>query len=46
MEVIEIELASAVEKLTSGGPLWTEIARDGRVVHGAPINELREMANT
>ena len=37
VEVIEIELASAVKKLVSGGPLWTEIARDGVVVHGAPL---------
>ena len=45
VEVIEIGLASAIEKLTSGGPLWTEIARDGLVVHGVTINELREMAD-
>ena len=45
VEFIEIGLASAIEKLTSGGPLWTEIARDGLVVHGATINELREMAD-
>jgi len=37
VEVIEIGLASAIENLTSGGPLWTEIARDGLVVHGAPL---------
>ena len=37
VEVIEIELASAIKKLKSGGPLWTEIARDGLVVHGAPL---------
>ena len=45
VEVIEIDLASAIEKLKSGGPLWTEIARDGLVVRGATINELREMAD-
>ena len=37
VEVIEIELASAIKKLKSGGPLWTEIARDGLVVYGAPL---------
>ena len=37
VEVIEIELASAIKKLKSEGPLWTEIARDGLVVHGAPL---------
>ena len=26
-----------IKKLKSGGPLWTEIARDGLVVHGAPL---------
>jgi len=41
VEVIEVGLANAVEKLTSGGPLWTEIARDGLTVHGATINQLR-----
>ena len=45
VEVIEIELASAIEKLMSGGPLWREIARDGLVVHGTTLNEFREMAD-
>ena len=37
VEVIEVELARSIEKLMGGGPLWREIARDGLVVHGAPL---------
>jgi len=41
VEVIEIGRSDAIEKLSSGSQLWQDIARDGVVVHGASIEELR-----
>lgn len=40
-EVIEIGLSEVIEKLSSGGQLWRDVARDGVVVHGATLDELR-----
>lgn len=40
VEIIEIDGATAIERLASGEQLWEEVARDGVVVHGTPLNEL------
>ena len=45
VEVIETAAAEAAAKLSSGGPLWEEIARDGVVLSGATLNELRSKAD-
>ena len=42
VEVIEVGRAEASEKLASASSLWRDIARDGIVVHGATLNDLRE----
>ena len=42
VEVIEVGRTEASEKLASGSSLWRDIARDGIVVHGATLNDLRE----
>lgn len=41
VEVIETGRAEASNKLSTGAPLWQDIVRDGAVVHGATIEELR-----
>ena len=45
IEVIEVGLTAAVEKLSDGGHVWEEIARDGVAVFGASLDELRDMAD-
>ena len=45
VEVIEIGLTTAVEKLSDGGQVWEEIARDGVAIFGASPDELRDMAD-
>lgn len=42
VEVIEVDRTEATEKLASASSLWRDIARDGIVVHGATLNDLRE----
>ncbi len=42
VEVIEVDRAEVTEKLASASSLWRDIARDGVVVHGATLNDLRE----
>ncbi|MFT7475370.1 MAG: hypothetical protein ACI81L_002308 [Verrucomicrobiales bacterium] len=42
VEVIEVDRTEASEKLASASSLWRDIARDGIVVHGATLNDLRE----
>ncbi len=42
VEVIEADRAEAAEKLTRSRSVWREIARDGIVVHGAALDELRD----
>lgn len=42
VEVIEIDRAEASAKLASTSSLWQDIAREGIVVHGATLNDLRE----
>ena len=41
VEVIETDRSEATEKLSSSRSLWQDIARDGVVVHGATLDELR-----
>lgn len=41
VEVIEIGRAEAIERLSSGGQLWRDVVREGVVVHGATLDELR-----
>ena len=43
VEVIEISQTEAGERLTGGGPLWGDVARDGVVVHGATLDQLRSV---
>lgn len=45
VEVIETGNADAAAKLSNGGALWEEIARDGVVVFGATLDELRNGAD-
>ena len=44
VEVIEAGAAEAAAKLSEGGPLWEEVARDGVVLFGATLDELLGMA--
>ncbi|MEE9415426.1 MAG: nucleotidyltransferase domain-containing protein [Acidimicrobiales bacterium] len=41
VEVIETGKFEVGEKLRSGGQLWRDVARDGVVVYGATLDELR-----
>ena len=41
VEVIEIGRSEAIEKLSNGGQLWGDVGRDGVVIHGATLDELR-----
>ena len=45
VEVVEAGLSRAIEKLSNGGPLWEEVARDGVAIFGANLNELRGMSD-
>lgn len=45
VEVIEINLTSAIDKLSSGERLWEEVARDGVMVCGASLNELKNLSH-
>ena len=41
VEVLEVDTEEAAAKAAGPSPLWAEIRRDGRVVHGLPLDELR-----
>ncbi len=41
VEILEVSADEAVSKLGSRAQLWADIRRDGRVVHGLRIDELR-----
>lgn len=45
IEVIDIGLTAAVGKLSDGGQLWEDIARDGVAIFGTSLQELRDMAD-
>ncbi|MCY4516470.1 MAG: nucleotidyltransferase domain-containing protein [Acidimicrobiaceae bacterium] len=45
IEVIEVGLTAAVEKLSHGGQVWDEISRDGVSVFGASLDRLRDLIN-
>ena len=45
VEVIETDRAEAMERLSSKRSLWQDIARDGVVVHGATLDQLRGVVN-
>jgi DNA-binding MarR family transcriptional regulator len=42
IEVLELIHGEARTKLSGNAPLWRDVARDGIVVHGLTMNELRE----
>ena len=42
VEVLEVTQAEARTKLSGNAQLWRDVARDGIVVHGLTMNELRE----
>jgi DNA-binding MarR family transcriptional regulator len=42
IEVLEVIHGEARAKLSGNAPLWRDVARDGIVVHGLTMNELRE----
>ncbi len=44
VELLEVSEAEAVAKLGGRSPLWRDIARDGHVVCGAAVDELRMAA--
>lgn len=46
VEVIETDQTDAAEKLVSKHSLWRDVARDGVVVHGATIGQLRDRIQT
>lgn len=41
VEVLEVDADEAAAKLRSRAPVWADIRRDGRVVHGLSLDELR-----
>lgn len=41
VEVLEVGADEAAAKLRSRSPVWADIRRDGRVVHGLGLDELR-----
>jgi hypothetical protein len=41
VEVLEVSAGDAAAKLRGRSPVWTDIGRDGRVVHGLDVDELR-----
>jgi predicted nucleotidyltransferase/DNA-binding transcriptional ArsR family regulator len=43
VDVLEVSVAEVATKLAGRSPLWFEIRRDGRVVHGLGIDELRRL---
>ena len=45
IDAIDIGLTMAVEKLSDGGQLWEEIARDGVAIFGVSLEELRDIAH-
>jgi len=45
VEIIEIGRTDARKKLSNGATLWRDVARDGVVVHGATLDELRGMVH-
>jgi len=40
VEVLEVAEQEIAPRLLSGGPLWRDIRRDGRVVHGLSLDDL------
>ena len=45
VEILEIKRHEASAKLGSRSTLWRDVARDGVVLHGLPLDELREPAH-
>jgi predicted nucleotidyltransferase len=41
VEVLEVDADEAAAKLRSRSPVWADIRREGRVVHGLGLDELR-----
>ena len=44
LEVLEVSAGEIATLLRSRRPLWSDIRRDGRVVHGLPLDQLRRVA--
>lgn len=40
VDVLEISVEEAAERLASGATVWADIRRDGQVVHGLSVEEL------
>lgn len=45
VEVLEVGADEVARKLRSRSPVWVDIRRDGRVVHGLGLDELRAVPN-
>ena len=45
VEIIEVARADISEKLSSGAHLWLDVARDGIVIQGESLDELREISH-
>jgi predicted nucleotidyltransferase len=45
VEVLEVGADEAATKLRSRSPVWADIRRDGRVVHGLSLDELRAVTS-
>lgn len=45
VEILEVGAGEAGSKLSSGAQVWSDIRRDGRVVHGPGIDEVRAVHN-
>ncbi|MCB1284369.1 MAG: nucleotidyltransferase domain-containing protein [Microthrixaceae bacterium] len=43
VEILEVGVDDVAHKLTSNNPVWADICREGRVVYGRSIDELREI---
>ena len=45
VEVVETNQVETVEKLTSKRAMWRDVVRDGIVVHGATLDQLRDVVS-
>lgn len=45
VEILELSCDEVRERLGGDATLWRDVQRDGIVVYGLPLNELRESAN-
>lgn len=45
IELFEVSADEAAAKLVGRSPLWSDIRRDGRIVHGLDLNQLKAVRN-